>query len=675
MRHVVRGRVLVGLALVAAALATPLAAAGGTTPPATALIPVPHGVEPSALPGSSAFGTTPPNTPETVSFILKERNKSQLEVNVEHGVSTFDTVSQFAKAYGQTPANVTQLEKYLAGYGITTYAYPDDVDVSASGTAGEFDKALAVQQFQYNVPAQAGHDGLMGVPAQTVYGPAGSPELPSDIAQYVLAVLGLTNYAPFSSQALQAPGATPSPGSPDTLPATANGDTAACLDLTGLPDACHTPADFEANYGLSSLEQEGHTGQGQTLAIVTLAALDPGAPHYFWQNVLGLPSTGRTVTVDNVDGGPGAPSNAAGTGETDLDVEQSGAIARNANVIVYQAPNTDNGFADAFFDAASQNTASSVSASWGESETYVAAAVASNKETPAYEEAFDEAFLEYAAQGQSGFLAAGDSGAYDASRDLGTTNLSVDTSADSPYITSSGGTTLPWSGAVAGPDGSAHVTVTAQRAWGWDYLWPAMASVNNESLTEAAETNVVGGGGGYSTVEPTPSYQAGLSGAGSYNDVEYLTPTDYQNVGGISEPTEWSFNPKPSVSHGVGTGRAEPDLATDADPFSGYLLYEPSFAQADQPPLQGGWGGTSFVAPELNGSAAVIDSVLGHRVGFWNPSIYSFATSSHSPFTPLDQTSTSNDNLFYTGTPGTLYNPATGLGIPNLGELAADFSS
>ncbi len=86
-----------------------------------------------------------------------------------------------------------------------------------------------------------------------------------------------------------------------------------------------------------------------------------------------------------------------------------------------------------------------------------------------------------AAQGQSGFLSAGDSGAYDASRDLGTTNLSVDTSADSPYITAAGGTTLPWTGTLTGPDGTATVTVPKQRAWGWDYLWPAIAKINGES--------------------------------------------------------------------------------------------------------------------------------------------------------------------------------------------------
>lgn len=74
--------------------------------------------------------------------------------------------------------------------------------------------------------------------------------------------------------------------------------------------------------------------------------------------------------MENIDGGPGASSDASGSGETDLDIEQSGALAPGANVILYQAPNTDPGYADSFFAAASQNIASSVSASWGESETY-----------------------------------------------------------------------------------------------------------------------------------------------------------------------------------------------------------------------------------------------------------------------------------------------------------------
>jgi kumamolisin len=65
---------------------------------------------------------------------------------------------------------------------------------------------------------------------------------------------------------------------------------------------------------------------------------------------------------------------------------------------------------------------------------------------------------------------------------------------------------------------------------------------------------------------------------------------------------------------------------------------------------------------------------LGHRLGFWNPAIYRFATRHGSPFTPLDTASNGNTNLFYTGTPGQAYNVGSGLGTPNFAQLAADFA-
>jgi kumamolisin len=124
------------------------------------------------------------------------------------------------------------------------------------------------------------------------------------------------------------------------------------------------------------------------------------------------------------------------------------------------------------------------------------------------------------------------------------------------------------------------------------------------------------------------------------------------------------------VTTGSGNGRAVPDVSTDADPYTGYLLYEPSFAGVGQPVLQGGWGGTSFVAPQLNGSTAVIDSALGKRVGFWNPAIYGMALAHGSPFTQLNTAGTGNDNIYYTGNPGQAYNEGDGLGVPNLTALA-----
>jgi subtilase family serine protease len=627
--------------------------------------PVAQGFNPATLPGVTVFGATPSSTPEQVSFILDEQNKSQLEANVERGVSQDLSVSQFAQQYGQSQSNISALTSYLKKFGITSTVYADNVDVSTTGTAGDYDAALSVQQDQYHVPSFPGYGGLQGRPAQTVHGATTSPELPSQLASFVLAVLGLSNYEPFSSNAVHN----------DTSVSTPEkGNTNACLALTGLPDACNTVKNFESNYGLTPLESN-NAGAGQTLGIVTLAGLDVGAPEYYWQNIVGLPSTGRTVTVENIDGGA-VTSAAAGSGETDLDVEQSGGIANGANVIVYQAPNTDPGFADSFFTAASQNIAGSVSSSWGESETIIAAAVTAGEETSAYVAAFDEAFLELAAQGQATFVSAGDAAAYDASEDLLTTNLSVDAPGDSPYVTSSGGTTLPFSatfsGTVNGKTVTANVQVNQQRAWGWDYLWQPIATVSGEPLATVAESYVVGGGGGFSVDEPTPSYQQQIPGFGSYTAVQWLTPTDYTDAYGIPLPEEWNFNPTPPVVHGYSSGRAEPDLATDADPESGYLLYSPTFGTGTAE-LEGAWGGTSFVAPELNGSTAVIDASLGHRVGFWNPSIYNFATSHNSPFTPLQTVGTSNDNIFYTGNPGSVYNESTGLGIPNLAALAQDF--
>jgi kumamolisin len=654
----VRSRLWAGLAAGVLAVAAPVAAAGGTaqaaaTPGPNTPTNVPTGLLAASLPGASAFGTTPADTPEQVSFIMKERNKGPLESAVTGGLRHFDSVSEFAANYGASPAVIRELTAYLAKFGIKTSVYPGNVDVSASGTAGEFDSALATSQKNYHVPAQAGSDGDQ-VPAQTVYSATADPKLPYGFGRNVLAILGLSNYAPFVSHAVHE-------------------SSKASAGTAGTPGD-YLPSNFAASYGLTGVAKKAD-GAGVTLGIVTLAAVDPGAPQYFWSNVAKVPATGRTLTVDNVDGGPGAPSDAAGTGETDLDLEQSGALAPGANVIDYQAPNSDPGFIDAFFTAASSNKTSSLSTSWGESETTVAAAVAGGTETAAYEAAFDQVFLELADQGQSVFDAAGDAGAYDDSDETGTTELNVDTPADSPYATASGGTTVPWSGSVTGAKGTAKVSVIKQRAWAWDYLWKAIATTSGTSYPAAAIANAVGGGGGFSVVEPAPAYQHWVSGTSGFKGIEQLIPTDDQTIVAgtdLVEPTSWNVTTTPALVSGSGSGRAVPDLSADADPYSGYLLYEPSAVAAGGQALAGGWGGTSFVGPQFNGSAAVIDSYLGHRVGLWNPVLYALAGTSVSPVTPLNTVGTSDDNLFYTGNPGTLYNEATGLGVPNLTTLASD---
>ncbi len=629
---------------------------------------MPQGVTLAGLNAKPVFPVRP-SKPEVVSFALKMRSEGALEGEVEAGIKPghFLSVAQFAARYGQPSSRIRALEKYLAHYGIKTTAYADHLVVTARGSARDFNRALSVTQGEYKTAAVRAHDGQAARPAIEFHATTDRPLLPRNLASFIESILGLDNYPIFSSTAVRA------------------NDLGQAKSPATLQLGTRTPADFAANYGLDPLYKKGAKGQGQTIGIVTFASVRPADATHFWSKVLHITTKSNRITLDNVDGGSGKLSFNAGSGETTLDVEQSGAVAPDANIVVYQAPNSDFGNEDAYAAVASQNRVQTVSCSWGESETYLEVTAAAGTESSTLIQAQDQLFLELAAQGQTSFSTAGDNGAYDATGDIGTTNLSVDQAGDSPFTTTAGATTL--AGTIrlenesdpSGPETA--VRIPAQRAWGWDWQWPYYALFGASSEATFAEEDIVGTGGGYSSVELRPSYQRLIKGIGDYSAVPYLTPTDPQVQKGttISLPEEFtawdSTNPAaaiPAVIKGQANGRAETDLAADGDPFTGYLEYFSGFPKADGT-LEAGWGGTSFVAPQLNGSAAVIDSLLGHRLGFWNPAIYRFATMHDSPFTPIDTTGSTNTNLYYTGTKGARYNPATGLGTPTLWKLADDF--
>ncbi|HEY0796340.1 MAG TPA: protease pro-enzyme activation domain-containing protein, partial [Acidisarcina sp.] len=98
------------------------------------------------------------------------------------------------------------------------------------------------------------------------------------------------------------------------------------------------------------------TGKGQTIALIELNT--PNDPSQPTQNVgagyvlsdinsyfkaLGL--TPPQITAISVDGGANLPNlNLNADGEVELDIEVMGAIAPGANIAVYFAPNTDQGF-------------------------------------------------------------------------------------------------------------------------------------------------------------------------------------------------------------------------------------------------------------------------------------------------------------------------------------------
>jgi kumamolisin len=208
----------------------------------------------------------------------------------------------------------------------------------------------------------------------------------------------------------------------------------------------YTPLQLAEIYGMPPAD-----GSGQTIAIVELGG---GFGHddldaYF--DGLGLPSPSVTaVGVDGVDNEPGSDPDAADR-EVLLDIEVAGAIAPKANILVYFAPNTDDGFLDAVSTAAhAAPTPTAISISWGQNEDRWAAAART---------AMDGAFADAAAMGVTVTAAAGDSG----SGDGAASGQHADFPASSPHVLGCGGTSLQvadggvasetvWNG--AGPSGA-----------------------------------------------------------------------------------------------------------------------------------------------------------------------------------------------------------------------------
>ncbi|HEY6987033.1 MAG TPA: protease pro-enzyme activation domain-containing protein [Bryobacteraceae bacterium] len=174
-------------------------------------------------------------------------------------------------------------------------------------------------------------------------------------------------------------------------------------------------------------------GAGQTIAIIELGGGYTTADLTAYFKGLNVPMP--KVTAVSVDGGKNTPGSDA-DGEVLLDIEIAGAIAYQANIAVYFAPNTDQGFVDAITDAVHDTARkpSVISISWGASE---------DAWTDQARAAMNAALEDAAALGVTVTAASGDNGSTDGETDG---KLHVDFPASSPYALACGGTALYGSG-------------------------------------------------------------------------------------------------------------------------------------------------------------------------------------------------------------------------------------
>ncbi len=536
----------------------------------------------------------------------------------------FLSESSFQKNYAPSNDQVQALLNYLAQYQITpvtmggkTVQYA--LGVNVSGTVGNIEKAFSVSINNYLSKGRSfiANDNTPSLPTAYSYN-GGSYNL----AALVSGIAGMTTYNGFTSNAIQEKG------------------------VTGLAKQNHavgySPQQIAKAYDVNPLYQKGVTGKGETIAVATLAPFKPTDAAHFW-SYYGIPRTG-TLTEVGVDGQSTTASGyGIGGSETSLDVERSGAMAPGANIVVYEAPNTTPGFLDLYDAVATQDKAQVMTTSWGEAEFF---------EPFSYAYMLNQAFMQGAAEGMTMIAASGDYGAYDGYPT--DRNLAVDSPASSPDILAAGGTTLPLSsktnpnaapikpgssetGYVQIPGGA--IPMTGEHGWGWDYLLPYYA---NMGLTSEArwkkDIYPVGSTGGFSAFWNT---SAPNDGASLY---------------------QWWQTGTGNSSRGV------PDLSLNADPFTGYAIYDTNSPYTT--PTAGwtnGWGGTSFAAPQLAGMVALLDQDLGGPQGLLNHALYANAGSGG--FNPV----TAGDNWYYQNGPG--WNAVTGLGTPRLARLATVLSS
>lgn len=582
----------------------------------------------SADPRIVDLGAAAPTDEKNITVALAVRNQAGLDAFVSSvadrksaNFRKFITPEQFAVSYGQTPAAVAQVVRYLQSQGLTiTTVYANGLLVSARGTNAQIAAAFGATIHGYS---------LLGIAYQA---PATKPVIPASLASIATAVTGLSTKANRRTHTAAIPNTGSLMGDVHTSAVVSAGPTS-------VPGS-YSVLDLAAKYNVNPLYAKGLTGAGKTIGIATLANYQQSDVFAYW-NALGLSVDPARITDVLVDGGTGS----SGADETTLDVEQAGGIAPGAKIRVYEAPNTDSGFLDVFAQAINENLVDVLSVSWGSPE------IGSDAPTLA---AFHTVFLQAAAQGIPVIAAAGDAGAFDINRGYTypqcTTLLSVDFPAADTGVLAAGGTTLP--NTVQHKYGP--VTVTTERAWGWDYLKDYIVG-NYGSALYYSSYYTVGGGGGVSVNFALPSYQAGLAGVAKSAsaqsllcDPAFLGAPGTQYIDLIDMPA------------GV-AGRNLPDVSLNADPYSGYLLY-----------FNGSWstggGGTSFVAPQLNGMLTLIASGLPGRVGPINPQLYSaFKAQGYGAGSPF-KAITSGDNEYYKST--ATYNPGSGLGSLDVNALA-----
>ena len=561
--------------------------------------------------------------------------------NAEFGKFLSD--DDFTAKYAPTADDVAAVRAHLEAHGLTVTNVADfNMYLQATGTAAQVKSAFSTRLGMFNV------HGL------TRRAPVDAPSLPADILGRVGGVLGLSDTVHLMPHNIK-PGNVPlfnggesgivadhhsgdggtdsgtdagsdggssdggtdagSDGGTDTDGGSAPASNDACSQFwnqnsapivppygDGYPTTTsnylcgYTPGQLRGAYGTDTFVSRHTDGTGVTVAILdayqspTLLAdaqkyalaHDPSHPLLTSQ----FTAVSGPATIN-----PEPPVDTGWYGEQSLDVEAIHASAPGANIVfVGAASATDQDLTAAMNLIISKRLATMISNSYGSPEGQANDFVV-----------WQQTVLHAGLKGIGVYFSSGDSGDFnsfaDTTQDLGFSSASFPASL--PHVTAVGGTSL---------------AVDAKNNYLFETGWATSYSV---ALPELAD-------GG-----PIPTDDAGnpVDGGPTILAWQPAAPGTFGGGagGGVSEVYSQPRYQKKTVPSAIADqpgapARVVPDVATLADPYTGFLigLTDPTtgvYAESDI-------GGTSLACPLFVGMMALAQQHAGHTLGFANAQLY-----------------------------------------------------
>ena len=443
------------------------------------------------------------------------------------------TPEQFAERFGVSDNDTAQITRWLQDHGMEVEEVTAGrQSIVFSGVASQVESAFHTQIHAYKIGNELHHAN------------ATDPEIPAALVQVVGGVVSLHD---FHSAPMHGPVHKPSP------------------EFTSGGSHYLAPSDFATIYDLLPLYQDAITGTGESIAIVARSNIRIADVRQF-RTSFGLPANDPQIVVNGAD--PGIWNSDEET-EADLDVEWSGAVARNATIkfVVSKSTNSSDGVDLSAQYIVNHNLAPVMSTSFGLCEASLGSSGNSF---------LNSLWQQAAAQGITVFVSSGDDGAAgcdSASSTTATHGRAVNGFCSTPYSVCVGGTefndasdpSLYWSSFNAAGTQSSALSYIPEVAW-------------NES---GPGQGLWASGGGASAIYTKPSWQAGTG-----------VPADGK--------------------------RDVPDVSLTAAGHDGYLMCQ-----------EGGLyvvGGTSAASPSFAGIMALVAQHAGARLGNANTVFYSLAS-------------------------------------------------